>query len=153
MADNENRTPEETPETNYIEIIENLKKSTVPREQYDKVMKDNKALANALMTSKPGSTDEGKHVATDEEVAALRKKLFKTNSGITNLEYVKTALELRTALMSRGEPDPFLPNSEEARKEFSEETAVEIAEGLASIVEYADGDAALFNSELKRCCK
>lgn len=153
MADNETRTTEETPETNYIEIIENLKKSTVPREQYDKVMKDNKALANALMTSKPESTDESEHVATDEEVAALRKKLFKTNSGITNLDYVKTALELRTALMSRGEPDPFLPNSEDARKEFSEETAVEIAEGLASIVEYADGDAALFNSELKRCCK
>ena len=154
MENNEN-VEIETPEMNYAEVIKNLKATTVSREEYERVMNENKTLANALATSPAKSTDEPEvELPTDEYIDGLRKKLFKINSGISNREYIKTTLDLRDALISRGERDPFLPVNKEYIDNPSDMAAAnELANGLREIVEYSGQDDALFNSELKRVCR
>ena len=59
----------ETPETNYIEIIQNLKNNTVSKAEYEKAMKDNRMLAEALATTPAQATaEEVVTLPTDEEV-------------------------------------------------------------------------------------
>ena len=155
MENNENVEQIQTPEMNYAEVIKNLKATTVSREEYERVMNENKTLANALATSPAKSTDDEEvELPTDEYIDGLRKKLFKINSGISNREYIKTTLDLRDALISRGERDPFLPVNKEYIDNPSDMAAVNnLANGLREIVEYAGQDDALFNSELKRVCR
>ena len=69
MAENETMEPQvETPETNYVKIIQDLKRTTVSRDEYNRVLEDNRMLANALATTperKEESTDDSAKVATD----------------------------------------------------------------------------------------
>ena len=154
MENNEN-VEIETPEMNYAEVIKNLKATTVSREEYERVMNENKTLANALATSPAKSTDDAEvELPTDEYIDELRKKLFKINSGISNREFIKTSLDLRDALMARGGRDPFLPVNKEYIDNPSDMAAVNnLANGLREIVDYSGNDDALFNSELKRVCR
>ena len=154
MENNEN-VEIETPEMNYAEVIKNLKETTVSREEYNRVMNENKTLANALATSPAKSTDDAEvELPTDEYIDGLRKKLFKINGSLSNREFIKTSLDLRDALMARGERDPFLPVSKEYIDNPSDMAAVNnLANGLREIVEYSGNDDALFNSELKRVCR
>ena len=155
MENNEPTTPAvETPETNYLEIIQNMKKNTVSREEYERVIKDNKTLANALATSTPKSAEVEVQVASDDDIKEMRDKLFRINSGATNLEVITQTLNLRDALMSRGESDPFLPvNKDYVPNPQDQAAAQKLADGLREIVDYCNGDAQLFNSELKRVCR
>ena len=155
MENNENVEQIQTPEMNYAEVIKNLKANTVSREESERVMNENKTLANALATSPAKSTDDAEvELPTDEYIDGLRKKLFKINSGISNREYIQTALDLRDAVMARGERDPFLPVNKEYIDNPSDMAAVNhLANGLREIVEYSGNDDALFNSELKRVCR
>ena len=154
MENNENLEIQ-TPEMNYAEVIKNLKATTVSREEYDRVMNENKTLANALATSPAKSTDDAEvELPTDEYIDGLRKKLFKINGGLSNREFIKTSLDLRDALMARGERDPFLPVNKDYIDNQSDMAAVNtLANGLREIVEYSGNDDALFNSELKRVCR
>ena len=154
MENNEN-VEIQTPEMNYAEVIKNLKATTVSREEYDRVMNENKTLANALATSPAKSTDDEEvELPTDEYIDGLRKKLFKINGSLSNREFIKTSLDLRDALMARGERDPFLPVNKEYIDNPSDMAAVNnLANGLREIVEYSGNDDALFNSELKRVCR
>lgn len=144
----------ETPETNYIEIIQNLKNNTVSKAEYEKAMKDNRMLAEALATTPVQATaEEVVTLPTDEEVQGLRDKLFNTPH-MSNLEYMKTTLQLRDALLARGERDPFLPNNNGYIDNDVDAAKVEaMAKGLQQIVEYCGNDSKLFDSELKRCCR
>ena len=155
MENNENVEQIQTPEMNYAEVIKNLKATTVSREEYERVMNENKTLANALATSPAKSTDEPEvELPTDEYIDELRKKLFKINGNLSNREFIKTSLDLRDALMARGERDPFLPVNKEYIDNPSDMAAVNnLANGLREIVDYSGNDDALFNSELKRVCR
>ena len=154
MENNEN-VEIETPEMNYAEVIKNLKATTVSREEYERVMNENKTLANALATSPAKSTDDAEvELPTDEYIDGLRKKLFKINGGLSNREFIKTSLDLRDALIARGERDPFLPVNKEYIDNPSDMAAVNnLANGLREIVDYCGQDDSLFNSELKRVCR
>ena len=154
----------ETPDTNYVKIIQDLKRTTVSRDEYNRVLEDNKMLANALATTperKEESTDDSAKVATDEEVQALRDKLYiQSCGGIGNLDYIETSLDLRDAVLSRGERDPFLPTVEDyvETEEDCEDCQIRAA-ALRQICDYARTAPTkaqqndVFNSELKRICR
>ena len=155
MENNENVEQIQTPEMNYAEVIKNLKATTVSREEYERVMNENKTLANALATSPAKSTDDAEvELPTDEYIDGLRDKLFKINGSLSNREFIKTSLDLRDALMARGERDPCLPVNKEYIDNPSDMAAVNnLANGLRQIVDYCGNDDSLFNSELKRVCR
>lgn len=146
----ENETPDVS---DYINTIQKLKENSISREKYDKLEKNNKQLLEALANGTQVSVSEAK-VATDEEVNRLRKELFNINNPMSNLEYMTKSLELRDALLSRGEADPFLPtNKDYIPNEEDQEKVEAIVSALKQTIEYCDGDAQLFNSELKRIAK
>ena len=95
----------------YIAEIQKLKESTVSKEQYQKLLEDNKRLIQSLASGEKGEAEGASAGATLEE---LRKKLSNPED-MTNLEYITAALELREKVMETGGDDPFLPNGTHAR--------------------------------------
>lgn len=144
----------QAPESNYIDVIKDLKANTVSKAEYERVIAENKTLAEAFATSSPVSTEtESKPVHTQAEIEELSAKLC-TNNSMTNLEFIKTSLALRDAVLEVHGYDPFLPhNSGYVENEQDVAKVNAIADGLRQMAEYAGNDDKLFNSELRRCCK
>lgn len=153
MTENQNQTVEST-DVNYIDVINNLRNNTVSKSEYEKVMRENRMLANQLATTPATSAEEEETVIpTAEELTAMKTKMSKMTS-CSNLEFISAALNYREAVIASGGRDPFLPlNHEYVDNEFDDAKAAAIADGLRQMVDYSAGDAKLFDSELKRCCK
>ena len=149
--ENENVAVVEDNTTDYIEQIKKLKESSVSKDDYEKLRADNKRLIDALAN---GTQLEGKvepKIDAVENINNLRKKLFSKGSNLDNLEYCKTAVELRDALIEKGERDPFLPFGHNVVATDSDnETANRVATIMKECIDYADGDSDIFTNELQR---
>lgn len=129
--------------TDYINEIDKLKKSTVSKSDYDKIVAERKALAEALANNRPSEdTDppapEGMDKAKLDREKELRASINKFDEARSNLDYFKEMLELRGLIMERGKPDPFGENREN------------VAEGLQSMVDEANDDPIAFMSIFER---
>ena len=135
----------------YIDQIKKLKESSVSKDDYNKLKADNKKLIDALAN---GTQLEGKvdtKIDAVENINNLRTKLFGKGNNLDNLEYCKTAVELRDALIENGERDPFLPFGHNVvTTESDNETAERVASVLKECIDYADGDSDIFTNELQR---
>lgn len=135
----------------YINQIKKLKENSVSKDDYDKLRLDNKRLIDALAN---GTQLEGKvepKIDAVENINNLRKKLFSKGSNLDNLEYCDTALQLRDALIEKGERDPFLPFGHNVVATDSDhETAERVANVMRECIDYADGDSGIFTNELQR---
>lgn len=153
MIENENSvSQQETGEldnTAYIEAIKEMKNSTVSKEAYEKLRAENKQLLDSIINGTELDTKFKKEEPVD--INALRKEMFSDTQEMTNLQYVSSALKLRDELLKRGEKDPFLPVGEKIiPTEEDIATANRVASILKDCVEYADGDSAIFTTELQR---
>ena len=135
----------------YIAQIKNLKENSVSKDDYDKLRLDNKRLIDALAN---GTQVEGvvePKVSAVENINNLRKKLFSKGNNLDNLEYCKTAVELRDALIENGQRDPFLPFGHDVVATDSDyESANRVATIMKECIDYADGDPDIFTNELQR---
>ena len=134
----------------YISALNEMKKNTVSKEAYDKLREDNKKLLDTIVS---GQSLEQTEVKEEVDVDALRKELFgKSRRDLSNLEYVDKALQLRKALMEKGEQDPFVmkagrtssPEAEDFKK------AERVASVLQECVDIADGNDSVFDNEFQR---
>lgn len=133
---------------NYIEAIKEMKANSVDRAAYDKLKEDNKQLLDALINGGQVTQETQKEPV---DIDKLRRKLFSQDSDLSNLEYMKTALELREELLDRGAPDPFLPYGQNITPTDEDiKTADRVAEAIKASIEYADGDSEVFTNELQR---
>ena len=130
----------------YIEAIKKLKENSVSKEDYEKVLDENRKLLQSLIN---GETIEQENEKPD--IAALRQELFGEECDLNNLAYVQKALELRDAIMEDGGMDPFLPYGKKIiPTEEDIDTANRVAQILQECIEYADGDSQVFTNELQR---
>ena len=133
-------------ETDYITAIKDLKANSVSKSEYEKLQEENKQLINALAN--------GETITTTVEVekpslAELRANLMKEEQ--TNLEFIKNALALRTAVIEQEGYDPFVPRgSQYAPTAEDEVIAQKVADIYQECVDYANGDSQLFTNELQR---
>ena len=135
----------------YIDQIKKLKENSVSRNDYDKLKADNKKLIDALANGTPIEGKVEPKISAVENINNLRKKLFGKGSNLSNLEYCKTAVELRDALIENGERDPFLPFGHEVVATDSDyESANRVATVMKECIDYADGDSDIFTNELQR---
>ena len=134
----------------YISALNEMKKNTVSKEAYDKLRADNKKLLDTIVS---GQSLEQTEVKQEVDVDALRKELFgKSRRDLSNLEYVDKTLQLRKALMEKGEQDPFVmkagrtssPEAEDFKK------AERVASVLQECVDIADGNDSVFDNEFQR---
>lgn len=133
---------------NYIEALREMKANSVSKAAYDKLKEDNKQLLDALINGGQVTQETQKEPV---DIDKLRRKLFSQDSDLSNLEYMKTALELREELLDRGSPDPFLPYGQNITPTDEDiKTADRVAEAIKASIEYADGDSEVFTNELQR---
>ena len=93
---NESGTEMSNDGVDYISAINEIKQNSVDKKQYLKLQQENKRLLDALVDGK--QIDMPK--VEEPNIPEMRKKLF--GEDLNNLEYVDTALKLRTALMEKG---------------------------------------------------
>lgn len=137
--------------SDYMEVINDLKKNTVSKEEYDKLREENKMLLKNIANNVPApSEEEPKQEPVD--VDKLREELFNTdNQDMTNLDYITKVMELRKALMDRGERDPFLPSGQNILPTDEDiKTANRVAEVYQNCIDIADGNPDIFTQELQR---
>ena len=136
-------------ETDYISEIQKLKASTVSLDDYNRLKADNKKLISALASGETiGSTEPSN---PEKNINELRNKLLKEGSNLNNIEYVKTAVEMRDEMIAQGQRDPFLPYGEGVLPTTEDvECANRVANVFKECIDYADGDPDIFTSELQR---
>ena len=135
----------------YIAQIKNLKENSVSKDDYNKLKADNKKLIDALANGTPIEGKVEPKIDAVENINNLRKKLFSKGNDLNNLEYCKTAVELRDALIEKGERDPFLPFGHDVVATDSDyESANRVATIMKECIDYADGDPDIFTNELQR---
>lgn len=132
-------------DNNYLETIKELKENTVPKEIYEKVVKENKKLLDDYLNNNNVS-DENEIVDYQAQLEETSKKLFDSTEceKLSNREYIENALKFREASIIVKGIDPFLPNGNSDFIE-TEEDAQKIAEGLQAMVDTANGDDNAFN--------
>ena len=135
----------------YIAQIKNLKENSVSKDDYNKLKADNKKLIDALANGTQIDGVVEPKVSAVENINNLRSKMFCKGSNLNNLEYCKTAIELRDALIENGERDAFLPFGHNVVATDSDyETANRVATVMKECIDYADGDSDIFTNELQR---
>lgn len=129
----------------YISALNDMKKNSVSKAEYERVKTENKQLLNSLVNGETITAD----VVEKKDVNELRERLF-GETNLSNMDYVKTALDLREALLDAGEPDPFLPQGHQVQPSLQDEaTAERVAGVMYEALERADGDAASFTAHLQ----
>ena len=139
--------PVEGTETDYIATIQQLKETTVPKAKFEKAIADNKKLLDALVNGGEGAPSVAKPITRDND--SIKRDRQRDN--ISNLEFIKDALELRANLLNSGKPDPFLPIGEKIVPDDHDiECANRTAKVFQECVDYAQGDSDVFTNELRR---
>lgn len=113
LLEEEKNMPQQEVQTadEYAEAIKNLKAKTVPLEDYNKVKADKEVLIKALAGEGPVPSEVAQQQAKSLDIKELRKKFLDAGEeNLSNAEYIKTALDLRQAIIDEGGLDPFLPS-------------------------------------------
>jgi hypothetical protein len=132
----------------YIATINELKQNSVDRSKYEQLRAEHKKLLDSIVN---GQELEQPLKAEHLDVKELREKLFNSDSELSNLEYIDTALKLRKTLIESGQPDPFLPIGNQIMPTDQDiQAANRVAEVLQECVDYAEGDSDVFTNELQR---
>ena len=157
MAELEKQVSEQTAETtststaeDYIEAIKNLKQTTVDKTAYDALRSENKKLLESLIN---GEEIQPQNKVLTESIEELRKDVL-TNDSLTNLEYWDKVLKLRSALLKRGDEDPFVPQGNKVAATAADyQTAEKVATIMQEMVDNAEGDPNVFLNEFQRRVK
>ena len=133
----------------YIDTINQLKATSVSRQDYDKVRDENKKLLEALVN---GKNDESASTEAPAKpsIQELRNKAYGKNcEDLTDLEYVSTVLDLRDALLEEEGVDHMIPAGKKYSPDLNDQHCAQKAyEALRHCVEVADGDNEVFIQEL-----
>lgn len=133
----------------YIEAINEMKRNSVDRSEYDKLKDENKKLLNSLINGDPYAQQEKVEKRTAEEI---RAELF--SKDLTNLEFIKDALELRQTVIENTGKDIFVADGINITPtQFDYDTAQRVANVLQDCVDYADGNPEVFRAEMQRVTK
>lgn len=140
----ETKNVEETVDADkLLEDISEVRKNMVPKEEYERLSKDNAKLKHALLT---GVTE--KAVEPLKSAKELKKDYADSiKSGVTNAQGFETALKLREAVINETGNDPFMT---EALTKIDPNFGERVAEGLEQILEQSEGDPTMFNAILSR---
>lgn len=142
--------------TDYIEAIKDLKQNSVDKAKYDALRLENKKLIQTLVNGEVIETpmkDMDKKL--DEKIDSLRNSLFSENTeSMTNLEYWDKTLQLRKALIERGDTDPFVPQGNKVSATQADyDKAEKVATIMQEMVDNAEGDPNVFLNEYQRRVK
>ena len=129
-----------------IEALREIKKNSVPRSEYDRVVAERNKIFAAYAN---GEREEQPEKQTPVDVDALRKDIL--SGELPNLEYAEKVIALRNELIAQGQRDPFLPYGKDVYPTMEDEAEAQaVADALEDCIEAANGDSAIFTNELQR---
>ena len=129
-----------------IEALKEIKKNSVPRSEYDRVVAERNRIFTAYAN---GEREEKAAESTPVDVDALRHDIL--SGELSNLEYAEKVLTLRNELIAQGQRDPFLPYGKDVYPTMEDEAEAQaVADALEDCIEAANGDSAIFTNELQR---
>lgn len=138
---NEQQGTDKAPIDEFLEAAKEVKKNTVPQEEFDKVKSENTKLKEFIL-------EGGNSPVAPETPKRSRAELLKVieNEDSNNLEFTKASLELRQQVLDEGGRDPFLPNSSQTPITTADvEGAERVASVLQECVDESEGDPETFN--------
>ena len=141
----------DTTETEFdpVQAINELKQNSVSKEAYNKVVEEKNKYLKALIDGSQVAEAQPKEPV---DLDALRKDLF--GKDLSNLEYVKKALQLRNELIEREGVDIFVGKGSKIAPDESDYVAAQrVADAFQSCIDVADGDSEIFTRELMRITK
>ena len=116
-----------------VEQLRELKANYVPKEQLEQAIADRNRYFQMATTNyqEPKPVEEEK-----VDINELRKDLFNNRENLSNLEFARKALKLRSAIIDNGGVDPFIPQGRKITATTSDRYAAErVAEGLQYCVD------------------
>lgn len=146
--ENENTIDETLDYQEYIDQINELKRNSVSRTEYDKIKEENRTLLSNLVNGTASVVAEEAPIQR-ESLDDLRNRVF--NNPKNDLEYVAGLLEIRDRVMEDGGKDPFVnDNGRYSATEEDYRIAEHTADGLRHCVEIANGNNDVFLQEITR---
>lgn len=138
-------------EENIVEALAKLKKNSVSREEYERVVKLNKDLVDQIINDQEVETNVETNTNYDEIIKEAQTKLFSGDADLNNLEFCETALQLRDAVLAKTGEDIFVGRGHKISPDESDyEKAENVATVMRECIEYAQGDSSIFTMELQR---
>lgn len=135
---------EEQEEFDPVKEIQELKANSVSKDDYDKVVAENKKYLKALIDG-----SQLPSAAEPVDVDALRKDLFGGTQELDNLTYCKKALELRNALLEQEGVDVFVGSGSKLTPTEEDYAAAQrVADAMQTCIDAADGNSDVFTAHL-----
>lgn len=153
MEPNQNTNNNQTTDTSadYIAAIQQLKATTVSKDDYDALVAERKQLLDSIVNG-TASTQESEPNTSDYETIKkeCRTKLFSEGSELSNLEYCKTALELRDAVLQTEGIDIFVGSGHQLTPSQDDyDKAQRVADIMQECIDEAGGNSAIFTAQLQ----
>lgn len=148
--EDENKVVETTePEIDAAQALIDLKKNTVSKSDYEKLKEENQKLLKSIINGEQIETGD---ITPETSKEDLRKELY-GGEGFhgSDIDFWTKTLELREKVMDEDGYDPFVPKGRQAVVTAADyEVAERVANVVRDVLDYANGDNALFISELNK---
>lgn len=145
------KNPEtETQDVDYVAAIQELRDRSVPKEQYEKLKGENAKLLKSLINGE--QMEAAGATSTEPTIKELREELY-GGEGFqgSDIDFWKKTLDLRDKVIEEEGYDPMVPRGHQASPTPADYAAAEhVATVVREVIEYANGDNALFISELNK---
>lgn len=148
MAEETKKT-EQIEDTNqmYIDEINNLKANSVSKQEYEKIMAENRNLLKSLVQGTQTSAEEEKK----EEASYKDLQQILQSEDSSNLDYLKASLEHRNKRLAETGVDEYLPLGHNIAPTDEDIAAAEqVAKFLGDLIESADGNSLVLTNEYQR---
>lgn len=130
----------------YVQKVNELKNSTVSKDEYDKLKAEKDTLVNAVLN---GNAYAEQQKEEKVDIAQLRKDLFQNEEGLSNLDFWKKSLALRKEILKEEGYDIFLPNgSNITATENDVEAANRVVDVVEQCIKDSNGSSKVFTSLL-----
>ena len=145
------KEPEETSNVALAKALEEARKNSVSKEEFEKLQEENRRLVSEIINGEGGAGNGQQAAPEQASIEDLRTKLYGPKaSELTNLEFCKLTLDLRDAVIAQDGYDPFLPHGAKIKPtEQDIERADLVARTIKDCIEKSEGNSEVFTALLQ----
>ena len=149
----EEKEKEKKPESSNVELakaLKELKENSVSKEDYEKLQNENKELVYQIFNG-DGGAGNGQPTPEKVDIKVLREELYgPKGADLSNLDFWKKTLKLRSAVIEQEGYDPFLPHGSKIKpSEEDVERANAVAETVQKCIDDAKDNSEVFTALLQ----
>ena len=140
---------QESSNVEMAKALKELRENSVSKEEYEKLQNENRELVAQIINGEGGGN--GQPTPEQVDIKALREELYgPKGADLSNLDFWKKTLKLRTAVIEQEGYDPFLPHGAKIKpNEQDVERAEAVAKTVQKCIEDANGNSEVFTALLQ----